>query len=228
MKIAVFTDVHGNRFALESVLKEIELKKPDLTLNLGDGVWGSADPMGAWRLQQSCGALEVRGNTDEYVMAEPDSLEGSKSYTQWLQAQLTPQVAEHLRTVPVNRTALEGQILATHGTPNDPWTAFFNESYQQQLGRLAPYPGVKVVLVGHTHNELLEVQDGITRVNVGAVSRQKDGDPWARWVLLEQKGTRFNVTFRRVEYDVEAAVRWILEHYPNGEREAAQLRSGRA
>ena len=228
MKIAVFTDVHGNRFALEAVLKDIAQCEPDLMLNLGDGVWGSADPLGAWKLQQSSGALEVRGNTDEFVLAPLESLEASQPYAQWLQGQLTPEVAEHLRTVPINRTVLEGQILATHGTPNDPWTAFFNESYQQQLGRLAPYPEVKVVLVGHTHNELLEVQDGVSRVNVGAVSRQKDGDPWARWVLLEQVGTHFNVSFRRVEYDVDAAVKWILEHYPQGSREAEQLRTGRA
>jgi len=228
MKIAVFTDVHGNRFALEAVLKDIAQVKPDLILNLGDGVWGSADPLGAWKLQQESGALEVRGNTDEYVMASPDSSEGSQPYAQWLRGQLTPEVAAHLKTLPLNRTVLEGQILATHGTPNDPWTAFFNESYQQQLGRLAPYPEVKVVLVGHTHNELLEVQDGISKVNVGAVSRQKDGDPWARWVLLEQNGTHFNVSFRRVEYDVDAAVGWILEHYPQGSREAEQLRTGRA
>jgi len=228
MKIAVFTDVHGNRFALEAVLKDIALLEPDLTLNLGDGVWGSADPLGAWKLQQQSGALEVRGNTDEFVMAPLESLEGSQPYAKWLQGQLTPEVAAHLRTVPINRTVLEGRVLATHGTPNDPWTAFFDESYQQQLGRLAPFPGVKVVLVGHTHKELLEVQDGITRVNVGAVSRQKDGDPWARWVLLEQTGSRFNVCFRRVDYDVDAAMKWILEHYPQGSREAEQLRTGRA
>jgi predicted phosphodiesterase len=47
MKIAVFSDVHGNRFALEAVLQDISSHKPDLMLNLGDTVLGGADPAGA-------------------------------------------------------------------------------------------------------------------------------------------------------------------------------------
>ena len=36
MKIAVFSDIHGNAKALRAVLGQIEAKKPDLTVFLGD------------------------------------------------------------------------------------------------------------------------------------------------------------------------------------------------
>ena len=69
MKIAVFGDVHGNRFALEAVARDIEAHQPDAWVNLGDQLFGGADPAGAWHLQQQLkaqhGVLEVRGNTDE-------------------------------------------------------------------------------------------------------------------------------------------------------------------
>ncbi|MCR4639748.1 metallophosphoesterase [Ruminococcus sp.] len=36
MKIAVFSDVHGNLKALEAVLEQIKAAKPDKTVFLGD------------------------------------------------------------------------------------------------------------------------------------------------------------------------------------------------
>ena len=38
MKIAVFSDIHGNYQALESILKDIKGKKIDKTIFLGDAV----------------------------------------------------------------------------------------------------------------------------------------------------------------------------------------------
>lgn len=69
MRLAVFGDVHGNRFALEAVVQDIERHAPDAWVNLGGQLFGAADPAGAWQLQRELksrhGTLEVRGNTDE-------------------------------------------------------------------------------------------------------------------------------------------------------------------
>lgn len=63
-------------------------------------------------------------------------------------------------------------------------------------------------------------------VNAGAVSQQVDGDPRARWTLLEKRSGRWSVQFRRVEYDWEAAARWATENAPDPEEEAETLRKG--
>ncbi len=63
-------------------------------------------------------------------------------------------------------------------------------------------------------------------VNAGAVSDQVDGDPRARWTLLECRRGHWTADFRAVPYDIEAAVRWSRAHSPFGEGEAALLRSG--
>ncbi|MFC6748926.1 metallophosphoesterase family protein [Deinococcus aquaticus] len=68
MRAAVISDVHGNAFALEAVLREVRAAAPDLTVNLGDQVEGSADPARALSMQAelaAAGALEVRGNNEE-------------------------------------------------------------------------------------------------------------------------------------------------------------------
>ena len=63
-------------------------------------------------------------------------------------------------------------------------------------------------------------------VNAGAVGWSPDGDPRARWTLLECRSGSWTVDFRAVPYDVEAAVRWAREHSPFWQEEVALLRSG--
>ena len=63
-------------------------------------------------------------------------------------------------------------------------------------------------------------------VNAGAVSAQIDGDPRARWTLLERRKGCWSVDFRRVVYDWNTAAEWALEHAPDAEEEAAYLLEG--
>lgn len=231
MRIAVFSDVHGNRFALEAVLKDIQASHPDLLVNLGDQVWGAADPKGAWRIQQSLEAVTVRGNTDEFLSAAAPSAE----LADWLKGQLEPDAPQRLMNLPITAEVAEGEVAVAHGSLRNPSEALFlrftggqshSASPQEMLEQARAFPKARVVVVGHTHREMLQVLEGITFVNAGPVSRQFDGLPLARWVLLEKRGAAWTVSFRRVEYDVEAAAQWALEHAPMGQLEATHLRTG--
>lgn len=237
MKIAVFGDVHGNRFALEAVVADIESCAPDAWVNLGDQVFGGADPSGAWEMQQqlktSHGALEVRGNTDERLGEPLTETTQKRAMLEWLHGVLPEGAGAYVAALPTSVTLADGVVLAAHGSPDSAWTYLLLDEKRwasdrlvlERLGNIGP---ARVVLVGHSHQEHLRQIGDLTVVNVGAVSRQKDGSPLARWVLLEGEGDRWNVSFRRVAYDVEAAARWAEEHAHQGEKEAAQLRTGRS
>lgn len=237
MKIAVFGDVHGNRFALEAVMADTLRHTPDTWVNLGDQLFGGADPAGAWSLQQALksqhGVLEVRGNTDERL-GEPltDSTE-KRAMLEWLHSVLPDGAGAYVAGLPTSVILADGAVLAAHGTPDSAWTSLLLDgktwaSDALVLERLGDIGEARVVVVGHSHQEHLRQIGALTVVNVGAVSRQKDGSPFARWVLLEGEGDRWNVTFRRVAYDVEAAALWAERNAYHGEKEAAQLRSGRS
>jgi hypothetical protein len=75
---------------------------------------------------------------------------------------------------------------------------------------------------------MLAVVDGVTVVNAGPVSRQKDRLPLARWVLLTRRNGTWAVEFRRTRYDTEAAATWARMHAPGdlGESEARWLTQG--
>lgn len=237
MKIAVFGDVHGNRFALEAVVQDIERHEPDAWVNLGDQLFGGADPAGAWQLQQvlkaSYGVLEVRGNTDERLGEPLTATTEKREMLTWLHEHLPEGAGAYVAGLPTAVALADGQVLAAHGTPDSAWTYLLrddkawasDELVRERLGDLGP---ARVVIVGHSHLEHVRQLGNVTVVNAGAVSRQKDGLPLARWVLLEEIEGVWSITFRRVPYDIEAAAQWAEVHAYQGSKEAAQLRSGKA
>ncbi|BDP40394.1 metallophosphoesterase [Deinococcus aetherius] len=240
--MAVIGDVHGNAFALEAVLREVRASTPDLTVNLGDQVEGSADPERAARMQAelaAAGALEVRGNNEEKLWPGGRRSPLSRLYGAWLEAHVDAALLARVAALPLTARAPGGALFACHGTPGSTWDSllwvwqpdpagggFYRARDPRELRALVEPLAAEVVLCGHTH------RPGATRVgdtlvvNAGAVSDQVDGDPRARWTLLERRRDGWAAEFRAVAYDVEAAVRWSFAHTPFGTDQAAILRSG--
>lgn len=241
MRLAVLSDVHGNAPALEAVLRDLRAESPDLVVNLGDQVEGSADPARAAALQHELardGALEVRGNNEEKFWPGGRRSPLARAYGNWLETQLDLETRSRLAALPLTARTPGGRVFACHGTPASAWDSllwvwqpdgaggFYRARDPRALHALVEPLSAEVVLCGHTH------RPGATRVgdtlvvNNGAVSDQVDGDPRARWTLLECRSGRWTVDFRAVPYDVEAAVCWSQTHSPFAEGEAALLRSG--
>ncbi|WP_161880559.1 metallophosphoesterase family protein [Deinococcus alpinitundrae] len=236
MRLALISDVHGNAFALEAVLHELRAAAPDLILNLGDQVEGAADPAHAYALQAELGALEVRGNNEEKLWPDGRRSPLSLKYGAWLGTQLAPAALAHLAALPLTGR-VEG-VLACHGTPDSAWDSllwvwqpdaaggFYRSRDPRELRRMLEPLAADVVVCGHTH------RPGSTRVgdtlvvNTGAVSDQVDGDPRARWTLLERRSGHWTADFRAVPYDIAAAVRWAGQHSTFGEGAAELLESG--
>lgn len=240
MRIAIISDVHGNRFALEAVLADIGRETPDLLANLGDSVWGASDPAGAWRSLQGLDAATVRGNTDEMVAGRYSELcsnpDEAKPYADWLRAQLPEGAPGTLGALPLAAELADGEVVVAHGSLRDPWEPLMLEVGDEAFSQMPPaapraiaerIAGVqaKVIVVGHTHRELISGVRGVTVVNAGPVSRPFDQHP-ARWLLLERRNGPWNVQFRRVPYDVQAAVAWAQANSPFGEQESRLLQVG--
>lgn len=239
MRVAVLSDVHGNAFALEAVLQDLRAAAPDLVINLGDQVEGAADPARAYALQAALGALEVRGNNEEKWWPGGRRSPLSVAVGEWLAAQLGQEAITRLSALPL--TARVEGLLACHGTPESAWESllwewqpdlhtpdagFYCSRDPRELRALLEPLAAEVVLCGHTH------RPGCTRVadtllvNCGAVSDQLDGDPRARWTLLERRAGHWSAEFRAVPYDIAAAVAWAKKYSPFGEAVAAFLETG--
>jgi diadenosine tetraphosphatase ApaH/serine/threonine PP2A family protein phosphatase len=101
---------------------------------------------------------------------------------------------------------LDGKrFLMVHATPRDPLDEYVPADPAAWAARIA---GLKVdfVLAGHTHVPF-KLQIGQTTVlNPGAIGLQRDGDPRARYAVIDNG----KVEMKQVEYDVEATVSAIM------------------
>lgn len=220
--VAVFTDVHGNGFAIDAVLSDLGRWSPDIVVNLGDQLWGQADPMRAYDLLAELNAPSVRGNNDERLLMQDAQLDTTvRPLRSWLVEQLPCGVPAYLAALPTALRLADGEVLAAHGTPDTPWdgllldwdgNGYVPRPEQEVRARLASTDPAQVVVVGHMHREATRHLDGRLIVSVGPVSSQSDGDPRARWALLRRCRGRWSVEHRRVTYDWDAATRWEVRH----------------
>src|SRR5271169_2199702 len=74
MRIAIVSDIHGNRTALEAVLADLRETSPDLILHGGDLADGGSSPVEIVDRIRDLGWQGVVGNTDE-MLSTPESLE---------------------------------------------------------------------------------------------------------------------------------------------------------
>ena len=74
MRIAIVSDIHGNRTAFEAVLADLQQTSPDLVLHGGDLADGGSSPVEIIDCIRDLGWEGVLGNTDE-MLFRPESLE---------------------------------------------------------------------------------------------------------------------------------------------------------
>lgn len=215
MKIAVISDVHGNRLALEAVLDDIAEEGCDLTVNLGDMVSGPIEPHWTADILLDADFPTVRGNHDRLLVTR--SPYGLGPVDRYVAVQLEKRHLAWISALPAT-LAIEKRLYLCHGTPGDdeaPWL----DGWWQGRRREAPdeaavaahaatldYP---VLLCGHTHlARAVRLRDGRLIVNPGSVGVQMvHGLPDAHYAIVEERRGNWTVTFRNVPYDFGAAAR---------------------
>jgi len=110
--LAVIADIHGNRWALEAVLQDIDRRGIQQIANLGDHLTGPLDPVGTADLLIGRNMVNVCGNDDRELFSPWEELSSAQRYT--LQ-QLTPAHLDWLRTLPGNSRRCRGSICVSWG-----------------------------------------------------------------------------------------------------------------
>ena len=224
MRIAVISDVHGNRLALEAVEASIAMVGVDATINLGDLFAGPLDPVGTAELLIERNYPTVIGNHDRYIA---EGLPPSKQpVDRFVSERLRPVHYDYLRSLPATRD-IEGEVFLCHGTPTsdeEPWLdAWWTDRTVTMPGEAsvtAKADGLDfpVLLCGHTHvSRIVRLRDGRLVVNPGSVGLQFNyGAPDARYAVLERYGGQWSASIRAVPYDFEAAAQQVIANgFPN-------------
>ncbi len=239
MRIAVFSDIHGNYQAFQAVLADMKHLHTDNAICLGDMVNYGADSEKVVQTFQSSGFRSVKGNHED-ALFQPEkakffNLAASQSLhiTKLL---LSDKSLQYLAELPV--TISYKNMLFVHGSPPDSVDQYIDSFFESELIGVMnnnPYP---ITFVGHTHYadlycyakdkvSITPLQKGITLlhtkkkyiVNVGSVGQSRDEDNCAKYVIFNTNTRELELRF--VAYDINAATRAIIAAgYPeiNAER----------
>jgi len=228
MHVAVLSDIHGNRHALDAVLADADDRGCEEIWCLGDVVGYGADPNGCCAAIRAAAGVCLVGNHDLVAIgtlsSEQFSPDAAAAAT-WTAGELRAEHRAWLAGLQPSGSA-QGCALA-HGSPRHPiWEYVLSPRTAEES--LEAFDE-QVALVGHSHValsfakagrdpvELQQRQDGEEAllgarrwiVNPGSVGQPRDEDPRAAWLELDPIEGR--VTWRRVRYDVDGAARAILD-----------------
>lgn len=214
MRIAVVSDIHGNRTAFEAVLEDLRQTAPDLILHGGDLADGGSSPVEIVDQIRDLGWPGVMGNTDE-MLTQPETLVEFASRSPKMQplfaviAEMAAVTRDRLGEERITwlhslpRAQHHGSLAVVHGSPDSPWRAPSLEASDEELRSTYAPLGATVAVHGHIHRPYVRSVSGMTIANSGSVSLSYDGDPRASYLLLDD----FTPTIRRVSYDIDREVR---------------------
>jgi predicted phosphodiesterase len=213
VRLAVISDVHGNRLALEAVLADIALQGVDATVCLGDHVSGPLDPAGAADLVMALDGPVIRGNHDRWLVERTSkALDPVDRFTLM---QLDASHRAWLEAMPAT-AVVDNAVFLCHGTPTSDNTVWLDNYWydrqttlpsEQSIMRHAEGLDYPVILCGHTHvARSVRLRDGRLIVNPGSVGLQLvHGSPDARYAVIERRGGQWFTGIRTVPYDHDAA-----------------------
>lgn len=238
MRLAVFSDVHGNAHALQAVLADIDSQGAfDQIIFAGDLVWGAARPLECIQMLQDRAITGVYGNTDEFLWKPP--AETWKVYADWVLTQIGEHGLKMLQALPFEQRIsptgqAEDDLLIVHANPKNISDAIFPPvEMQQRLKGEIIQPDEEVlplleavtaptIVFGHVHVPNIRHVGGYMLVNIASVSRPQDEDWRCKYGILTFQNGGWQAEHRYVDYDAEAARQAILHSDMPYAQEAAR------
>ncbi len=232
MRVAVVSDIHGNRQAFEAVLEQIAASECEELWCLGDLVGYGADPDACVELARQHAAICLAGNHDLVVRGDLPLEEfstGAALAAEWTREAVSAETREYLAQL--EPTLLDEPVGLYHASPRDPVWEYVLSPLQAEM--CLDVQEHRVCLIGHSHvalsfsratgelasgetradGEELDLGSGEWLVNPGSVGQPRDGDPRAAWLELDLE--QWRAAYRRTEYDIDAAAAAIrAAHLP--------------
>ncbi|MBX3271854.1 MAG: metallophosphoesterase family protein [Sandaracinaceae bacterium] len=174
MQVALVSDIHAHRVALEAVLAEIDRLGVDQVICLGDVVDVGPHPAQTLAILREREIVCVRGNHDP--LDEGPSHAFLRDLEEWTRAQLGAEARAWLASRPLEHAVdLDGTRLhCVHGSPRSVREDVLATTPDDELDAWTRHLDFDVLACGHTHVSMARRLAGRWVVNVGST-----GQPFA-------------------------------------------------
>lgn len=187
MKIAIISDVHGNLEALKTTLKDIEKRKVDKIICLGDTIAKGVHPKECIELVRKNCEIVLQGNCDYHFSIEHENIDKMPEIEQerlkWCQSLINKSDRKYLSSLPFcYEFYMSGSLVRLfHATPTANDKAITNTDnietkYQMFLPseNTVSQMDADVVIYGHIHHPYMDKLYNKTLINVGSIGNSFD------------------------------------------------------
>lgn len=230
MKLAIFSDIHGNLPAFNAFLRDAREQGATDYVCLGDAANFGPQPTEALHALRKLNCPVVMGNTDDYLLT-PRTLEALRHKNKnsqffldvegWCARQLYAEEKRFVRTFqPCLKLSFDDlSILAYHGSPKSFNDIIVGTTSDESLDNYFEGQDADLYFGGHTHTQFVRRYHDKRVMNPGSVGLafviEKTGKdyriPIAEYALLEVVAGEPNTTFRRVPYNVDLVIQAALD-----------------
>lgn len=223
MRFAVIGDIHGNKYALESVLEDINSKNVDFVISTGDLVGYMPYPNEVIEMVRKNKIMVVQGNHDKAIaqsekitteeitsMTEQEiQSNASAMFTRWC---ITDQNKKFLQNLNTRLTMECGglKIVVVHGSPVRIDEYLYADT--EILMRASEKTSEDIVICGHTHIPYFTEVNKKYFINSGSVGKPKHGDCRSTYVIVEIDEGKVSCSIQRVSYNLEDMIKAIEDN----------------
>lgn len=210
MKIAIISDIHGNLEALKKGLHDIEDKKVDTIICLGDLVGYGPYPNEVVELIREKHILNILGNYDAAVLEGKFNYirdnEANKFCMPWAAKQLKAENREYLASVPRQLVVEfnDKKFRFVHGS-----TRAINEYLTEgsrQAEEVMKNLNEDVLICAHTHIPYEKNYGSKILLNDGSIGKPKIGRPNGTYMLVDISKNKVNSEIIEFAYDCKKTV----------------------
>lgn len=222
MKVAILSDLHGNKDALDAVLREVRKRGITNLFILGDIVGYYYYPDAILSMLEDFDTQIILGN-HEIILK--NLLEGKvsdetirKKYGSGVLAaikNLSREKLNYLINLPESLNfkfnGISFQMF--HGAPWDINCYVYPNSSKEIFERCTSKSEVDFLLLGHTHYPLSHFSNGVIILNPGSVGQPRDRIAGASWAIIDTENKDFS--FMRTPYRIDSLLRDIQKFDPD-------------
>ncbi|MDD5084588.1 MAG: metallophosphoesterase family protein [Candidatus Omnitrophica bacterium] len=232
MRIAIFSDVHGNLEALDEFAGWLDKHKIDRSFMLGDVIGYGADPLACHEKAKALANVSIKGNHEAALYSDEvlnEFTDWAREALVWTRDKVPPEVKDALSGLQL--VYIEDKFTFVHGSLARP------EAFDYIMGIHDAWPTFRhlstpICFIGHTHVPYISMESEqrgayisagrypLKRneryiINVGSVGQPRDRDPRLAFATFDTES--YELELVRLVYDnkksAEKIIKAGLPHY---------------
>lgn len=222
MKIAVISDIHGNKDALKAVLEDIKYRSIDKIYNLGDTLYGPLFPIETYEMIKSTDIKSVSGNCDRILLQSSSE----NPTVQFVIDMLSEEHKDWLMNLPFSIQT--DDFYFCHASPENDELYMLNEitpngvtiKQTEEIMNLLKDIPQNIIFCGHSHlPTTVYLPNNKIIINPGSVGlpayeevelfyyKIESGTPFANYTVVEKRNGEWIIEQLSIPYDTTEVIK---------------------